>query len=116
MARYTIDQLADINNRDVIKNELKEILEEENLLQTNHLENLFGFSSRAAQFVIKAIVLSAINGCTAPLTRKLLKHMSDYSWGSFDYSIVSDALQIEQVADTAYDMNFIMAGVLTGKE
>jgi hypothetical protein len=115
MSKYSVEQLADIGNRESIREEIKEILAREKLLETGNLDELFGLSSRASQFIVKAIVLSAIHRCPHALSSKLLQHMESHSWCSFNYSIVSGELPIEDAADVAYDMAFTMAGVLQGK-
>ena len=115
MAKYTLRELYDLDNRSKIKADIENILKKEETFASGQLEELFGISGRAAQFVIKAVVVIVARSASPNDVEKLLQHLESYSWSQFGYYIVSNGISKSKAADLIYDQAFTMAGVLLGK-
>ena len=119
MAKWSLNDVynstgygGDDNHRAMVAALRAKIVESKGELHALALEELFGFSGGAAQFVIKAAVVQAAHGRDSATVERLLGHLEGYSWNSFDCSLVGG----DRVADAVFSLVWQMASVLLGKD
>ena len=112
---YTIEDFKDPLRNKELQTELETRLRRSALVQSHELSEMFGLTGRASQFVVKAVVLWAIYSAGSEFADRLLAHLEDHSWGSFDYSAVSSEISVEDTARTVSDQVFTMLAAISGE-